>query len=176
MTTQYRKDIFSQTTLTRLQFNFIVLFLSFIIFYFCFLRMADSADSMSVQGASDEANDLCCDPCLKEGTHQSVAGYCPKCVEFYCQSCLAAHRRMAATERHKILLGSDMPACQADKPVKYQLCDMMGKARIDIALTIVLPFAGYVIAENTSSVNLKRCLTHAKVSTCQLKRRFSELI
>ena len=85
--------------------------------------MADSAYSMSVQGASDEANDLCCDPCLKDGTHQSVAGYCPKCVEFYCQSCLAAHRRMAATERHKILLGSDMPACQADKPVKYQLCD-----------------------------------------------------
>ena len=30
---------------------------------------------------------------------------------------------MAVSECHKILLGPDMPACQADKPVKYQLCD-----------------------------------------------------
>ena len=30
------------------------------------------------------------------------------------------------TERHKILLGSDMPACQADKPMKYQQCDKHG--------------------------------------------------
>ena len=85
--------------------------------------MADSVGSMSVYGASDEVTDPFCDPCFKDGTSRSVAGYCPKCVEFYCQSCLAAHRRMAATERHKILLGSDMPACQADKPVKYRLCD-----------------------------------------------------
>ena len=85
--------------------------------------MADSVGSISVYGASDELTDPLCDPCFKYGTNRSVAGYCPKCVEFYCQSCLAAHRRMAATERHKILLGSDMPACQADKPVKYRLCD-----------------------------------------------------
>ena len=85
--------------------------------------MADSVGSISVYGASDELTDPFCDPCFKDGTSRSVAGYCPKCVEFYCQSCLAAHRRMAITERHKILLGSDMPACQADKPVKYRLCD-----------------------------------------------------
>ena len=85
--------------------------------------MVDSVDSVSAYGASDDLTDPFCDPCFKDGTIRSIAGYCPKCVEFYCQSCLAVHRRMAATERHKILLGSDMPACQADKPVKYRLCD-----------------------------------------------------
>ena len=85
--------------------------------------MADSVGSISVYWASDELTDPFCDPCFKDGTSRSIAGYCPKCVEFYCQSCLAAHRRMAMSERHKILLGSDMPACQADKPVKYRLCD-----------------------------------------------------
>ena len=85
--------------------------------------MADSIGSTSVYGASDELTDPFCDPCFKDGKIRPIAGYCPKCVEFYCQSCLATHSRMAATERHKILLGSDMPACQADKPVKYRLCD-----------------------------------------------------
>ena len=85
--------------------------------------MTDSIGAMSLYGTSDELTDPFCDPCFKDGTIRPVAGYCPKCVEFYCQSCLAAHRRMAVSERHKILLGPDMPACQADKPVKYQLCD-----------------------------------------------------
>ena len=87
--------------------------------------MADSVGSMSLYGASDELLDPLCDPCYKDGKSRSVAGYCPKCVEFYCQGCLGTHRRMAATERHKLLLGSDMPAYHADKPVKYvyRLCD-----------------------------------------------------
>ena len=85
--------------------------------------MTDSIGAMSLYGTSDELTDPFCDPCFKDGTIRPVAGYCPKCVEFYCQSCLASHRRMAVSERHKILLGPDMPVCQADKPVKYQLCD-----------------------------------------------------
>ena len=92
-------------------------------FCYIFFRMADSVGSISVYGASDELTDPFCDACFKDGTIRSVTGYCPECVEFYCHSCLAAHRRMAISERHKILLGSDMPACQADKPVKYRLCD-----------------------------------------------------
>ena len=67
--------------------------------------------------------DRYCDPCFKDDTMREVVGYCPKCVEFYCQSCLKTHRRLAATERHKILQGADMPSCQADKPVRYWLCD-----------------------------------------------------
>ena len=95
----------------------------FILSFIFFFRMTDSIGAMSLYGTSDELTDPFCDPCFKDGTIRPVAGYCPKCVEFYCHSCLAAHRRMAVSERHKILLGSDMPACQADKPVKYQLCD-----------------------------------------------------
>ena len=92
-------------------------------FFVIFFRMADSVGSISVYWASDELTNPFCDPCFKDGTSRSVAGYCPKCVEFYCKSCLAVHSRMAMSERHKILVGSDMPACQADKPVKYRLCD-----------------------------------------------------
>ena len=85
--------------------------------------MAYLTGSNFVPGASDEATDPFCDSCFKDSKIRSVAGYCPQCVEFYCRSCLAAHRRMAVSERHKILLGSDMPACQADKPVIYELCE-----------------------------------------------------
>ena len=93
-------------------------------FIYLFFRMADSVGTMSVYRTSDEITDPFCDPCFKDGARRSVVGYCPKCVEFYCQSCLVAHRSMAISAPHKILLGSDMPACQADKPVKYQLCDI----------------------------------------------------
>ena len=86
--------------------------------------MANQACSRnSAYRASGDLTDPFCDPCFKDGTIRPVAGYCPKCVEFYCHGCLAAHRRMAMSECHKIMLGPDMPACQADKPVKYQLCD-----------------------------------------------------
>ena len=85
--------------------------------------MAYLTGSNFVSGASDEATDPFCDSCFKHSKIRPAAGYCQQCVEFYCQSCLAAHRRMAVSERHKILLGSDMPACQADKPVKYELCE-----------------------------------------------------
>ena len=94
--------------------------------------MAGSVGSMSAYGTSSELIDPFCDPCWKDDTIRPVAGYCPTCVEFYCQNCLVVHRRMAVTERHKILLGPDMPSCQADKPVKYQLCgkhDGEGKDR-----------------------------------------------
>ena len=97
----------------------------FIYFFFTFLfRMANQACSRnSAYRASGDLTDPFCDPCFKDGTIRPVAGYCPKCVEFYCHGCLAAHRRMAMSECHEIMLGPDMPACQADKPVKYQLCD-----------------------------------------------------
>ena len=85
--------------------------------------MADSIDSISEHGTSDELVDPYCDPCYRDGSVGRVAGYCPKCVEFYCHSCLDSHRRFSTLARHVILYGEDMPSCQADKPVKYELCE-----------------------------------------------------
>ena len=86
-------------------------------------RMADSVDSIVEHGTSDELVDPYCDPCFRKGSVGRVAGYCPKCVEFYCQACLDIHRRFSTLARHVILYGKDMPSSQADKPVKYELCE-----------------------------------------------------
>ena len=86
-------------------------------------RMADSIDSIVEHGTSDELVDPYCDPCFRESSVGRVAGYCSKCVEFFCQSCLDTHNRFSVLARHVILYGEDMPSCQADKPVKYELCE-----------------------------------------------------
>lgn len=64
-----------------------------------------------------------CDPCVKEGFVRGAAGFCPKCAEFVCKSCLDSHGEQSSTEHHKILTGSAMPARQSEKPLKYQSCD-----------------------------------------------------
>ena len=79
--------------------------------------------ALSVHGKSEALIDPHCDPCFKDGNLRNVTGYCPTCVEFYCPNCLNSHRRLSATERHKIIRGPDMPASQLAKPTKYELCD-----------------------------------------------------
>ena len=81
--------------------------------------------------ASDEIIDPYCDPCFKDGTAQQAFGYCSDCIEFYCKQCIDSHRRFSVTEHHNIQRGSNMPACQADKPVKFQLCESHAKENKD---------------------------------------------
>ena len=134
--------------------------------------MAYLTGSNFVPGASDEATDPFCDSCFKDSKIRSVAGYCPQCVEFYCRSCLAAHRRMAVSERHKILLGSDMPACQADKPVIYELCEKHfggGKDRYCFDHGAII--CGIFVIREHKQCQVKKYQRHVNVSTCQLKRR-----
>ena len=86
--------------------------------------MADSVGSHSLYGTSDVLVDQYCDPCFnKDGVTRQAMAFCSKCIEFYCQSCLDGHNRYGFTKQHKILRGSDMPSSQADKPIKYCLCD-----------------------------------------------------
>ena len=86
--------------------------------------MADAIGSYSYYGQSDELVDPYCDPCFnKDGvTHQAVS-YCSKCIEFYCKSCLESHDKFAFTKQQKILRASDMLSSQADKSIKYCLCE-----------------------------------------------------
>lgn len=86
--------------------------------------MTDSVGSSSVYLSSDTDVDPCCEPCGKRGSPIKPVGYCPKCVEFFCQICLEAHSRLGITARHKIQTGDDMPKSLADKPVKYQICEI----------------------------------------------------
>ena len=86
--------------------------------------MAYSVGSHSLYGTSDVLVDQYCDPCFnKDGVTRQAMAFCSKCVEFYCQSCLDGHNRYGFTKQHKILRGSDMPSSQADKPIKYCLCE-----------------------------------------------------
>ena len=86
--------------------------------------MADSVGSHSLYGTSAVLVDQYCDPCFnKDGVTRQAIAFCIKCIEFYCKSCLESHDRIGITKQHKILRGSDMPSSQADKPIKYCLCD-----------------------------------------------------
>lgn len=64
-----------------------------------------------------------CDYCIKEGFVKGAAGFCPKCADFVCKSCMDNHGEQTGTDSHKILTGSAMPAKQSEKPLKYQSCN-----------------------------------------------------
>ena len=86
--------------------------------------MADAIGAYSYCGTSDDLVDPYCDPCYsKDGVARQAASYCSKCIEFYCKSCMESHDKFGITKQHKILRGSDMPSSQADKPIKYCLCE-----------------------------------------------------
>ena len=78
--------------------------------------MADVAGLASVYISSDTDIDPFCEPCFKDGNLKEAAGFCPKCIEYYCPTCLGTHRRSSMTERHKIDTGDDMPKSMADTP------------------------------------------------------------
>ena len=77
----------------------------------------------SLRDACDDLVDPWCDPCFNDGVSRDAVSYCDKCVEFHCENCFESHGRYGATKHHKVVQGSRMPACQADKPVKYNSCD-----------------------------------------------------
>ena len=76
-------------------------------------------------GTSDEYVDPCCDLCF-EGKRQcvSVYGYCKNCNQFLCSDCHIVHGRLQVARDHITLHGPDMPQSQADKPPKFNHCDV----------------------------------------------------
>ena len=86
--------------------------------------MADSVDSGSKYGISDEYIDPWCDPCANDGKYARVVSYCPVCIEFFCKQCNQSHSNFQITKSHKVKRGTDMPKCQAEKPPKYEECEI----------------------------------------------------
>ena len=92
-------------------------------------RMADSVDSgIKQDNISDEFLDPSCDPCKGQQKYMKVVSYCPTCVEYFCKDCNRAHANFQITKKHRLKYGSEMPACEADKPPKFQDCQIHANA------------------------------------------------
>ena len=88
--------------------------------------MEDSADIR--QGKSGEFLDPYCDPCYEdEGLSVEVRGFCRECVQFLCSDCHAVHRKLHACRHHDVVQGEDMPRSQAEKPPRFEGCDVHPK-------------------------------------------------
>ena len=87
--------------------------------------MTDSVDSgIKHDTTSDEFLDPSCDPCKNQKKHVKVVSYCPTCVEYFCPDCDRAHANFQITKKHRLKHGSNMPSCEADKPPKFQHCQI----------------------------------------------------
>ena len=84
--------------------------------------MAYSQDSF--YGTSDELVDPYCDPCNAKGLNVRVCGFCKDCVQFLCTDCQGVHGNLQACRHHDVVQGKDMPKSQADKPPRFDHCDV----------------------------------------------------
>ena len=88
--------------------------------------MADSIDSG--HGTSDALTDPYCDLCFEiKGLNIGVSGFCRECVQFLCTDCHAVHAKLQASRHHDVVQGEDMPKSQADKPPRFDFCDVHPK-------------------------------------------------
>ena len=102
-------------------------------------RMAESMDASdeyrrSFRGSrmSDSLNMACdyfydpfCEVCF-ETRNRNIKheGFCNECNQFLCEDCLRVHRKLQGTRGHMISRGDDMPKSMADKPPKFDYCDV----------------------------------------------------
>ena len=87
----------------------------------------------SRHGTSDEFIDPYCDPCYDdEGLNVKVRGFCKDCVQFLCSDCHGVHRKLQSCRNHDVVQGEDMPKSQADKPPRFEYCDVHPKLLKDV--------------------------------------------
>ena len=93
--------------------------------------MAHYLDSR--HGTSDEFIDPYCDPCYEdEGLNVRVRGFCKDCAQFLCSDCHGVHRKLQSCRNHDVVQGEDMPNSQADKPPRFEYCDVHPKLLKDV--------------------------------------------
>ena len=81
------------------------------------------SDSLSM--ACDYYYDPSCEVCAKtKKRNVKHEGFCNDCVQFLCEDCLNVHRNLQGTRGHVIRRGDDMPKSMADKPPKFDYCDV----------------------------------------------------
>ena len=90
-------------------------------------RMSDSLNM-----ACDYYYDPFCEICAKARKRNvKHEGFCIDCVQFLCKDCLKVHRNLQAARGHVIQRGDDMPKSMADKPPKFDYCDIHQRIRKD---------------------------------------------
>ena len=83
-------------------------------------RMSDS-----FRMTCDYHYDPFCEICAKtKKRNVKHEGFCNDCVQFLCEDCLNVHRNLHGTRGHVIRRGDDMPKSMADKPPKFDYCDV----------------------------------------------------
>ena len=90
-------------------------------------RMADSL-SMACNYHYDPFCEVCFETRNRNIQHE---GFCNDCVQFLCDDCLRVHRKLQGTRGHVIRRGDDMPKSMADKPPKFDYCDVHHRSRKD---------------------------------------------
>ena len=92
--------------------------------------MADSLDAQ--HGTSDEFIDPYCDICYEvKKLYIRPEAYCHDCYQCVCKNCLSVHKTLLSTRDHVIRTGEDMPKSQADKPPRFEFCDIHHRNRKD---------------------------------------------
>ena len=88
--------------------------------------------SNSLSMACDYHYDPFCEVCF-ETRNRNIQheGFCNDCVQFLCEDCLRVHRKLQGTRGHVIRRGDDMPKSMADKPPKFDYCDVHHRSRKD---------------------------------------------
>ena len=88
------------------------------------------SDNLSM--ACDYYYDPFCEICAKSKKRNvKHEGFCSDCVQFLCKDCLNVHRNLQAARGHVIQRGDDMPKSMADKPPKFEYCDVHQRIRKD---------------------------------------------
>ena len=94
------------------------------------LHGSKMSDSLSM--ACDYYYDPFCEICAKARKRNvKHEGFCIDCVQFLCKDCLKVHRNLQAARGHVIQRGDDMPKSMADKPPKFDYCDIHQRIRKD---------------------------------------------
>ena len=94
------------------------------------LQGSRMSDSLSM--ACDYYYDPFCEICAKaKKRNVKHEGFCIDCVQFLCKDCLKVHRNLQAARGHLIQRGDDMPKSMADKPPKFDYCDVHQRIRKD---------------------------------------------
>ena len=96
------------------------------------MSLKGSRMSGSLSMACDYHYDPFCEVCF-ETRNRNIQheGFCNDCVQFLCEDCLRVHRKLQGTRGHVIRRGDDMPKSMADKPPKFDYCDVHHRSRKD---------------------------------------------
>ena len=86
----------------------------------------DSVDAG--HGTSDAYYDPFCELCdISKSRNVQAKAFCKTCYQCLCSECLVFHNNLQGTRGHVVIQGDDMPRSMADKPPRFEDCDVHPK-------------------------------------------------